>query len=156
MFCCYRLQHCLHSTTRGHCVVTRLMAIYKRLWSPLTSGQSCLELSLYKLSQTDWTCIIKVFRTYCGGLMQNCGINHPAQPAFRLFSFCSMNTRPLGCFQTFLDAIHKFSLTSKMQRGSRLVLENVTIFKSLLPSKVCFCLRNFREGEREYDVRCLL
>ncbi len=102
MFCCNRLQHCLHSTTRGHCIVTKLMVIYQILWSPLISNQSCLELSLYKLSQTDWTCIIKTFRTYCSGLRQNCRINHPAQPAFRLFSFCSMNTRPLGCFQLFL------------------------------------------------------
>lgn len=73
VFCCNRLRHRLCSTTGGCCVPTELMASYQRLWSPPRPRVRAVTLfSLCRLpqSQTDWTCIIKAFRTHCGGLVQ--------------------------------------------------------------------------------------
>lgn len=73
VFCCNRLRHRLCSTTGGCCVPTELMASYQRLWSPPRPRVRAVTLfSLCRLpqSQTDCTCIIKAFRTHCGGLVQ--------------------------------------------------------------------------------------
>lgn len=148
-----RLQHCVCCTTRGHCVA-KMMAIYQTL-SPLWPRVSCLALSLCKLiqSQTDWTCIIKAFRTYCGGLVQIRRINHPAAW-----------TQGPWVVSKLICMLHKFFLMSKMQRGSCLTGESpwpplITIknlFRFGNHCQKCVAVCVILGKERECDLLCLL